>query len=145
MTVKPISAKTTTPPSLERRQRSMRASKNLQTRYDTSTKCRDTIGTRKNIQLAIRAYRKGETSSMSAMAEKYGVPYSTLRDRLNGAQDRQSSHEPMQLFTKQEEKAMVRWCNHLDDRGFPPKLALVKQMAGCLIQKRGGEQKLGKH
>ena len=82
---------------------------------------------------------------MWAMAEKYGVPYSTLRDRLNGAQDRQSSREPMQLFTKQEEKAMVRWCNHLDDWGFPPKLTLVKQMAADLIRKRAGEQKLGKH
>ena len=82
---------------------------------------------------------------MRAMAEKYGVPYSTLRDRLNGAQDRQSSRGPMQLFTKQEEKAMVRWCNHLDDWGFPPKLTLVKQMAAGLIQKRAGEQKLGKH
>ena len=69
----------------------------------------------KNIQIAMQAYRMGETSSMRAMAEWYGVPYSTLRDRLNGAQDRQSSGEPMQLFTKQEEKAMVRWCNHLDD------------------------------
>ena len=98
-----------------------------------------------NLQLAMRAYRKGKASSMRAMAEKYGIPYSTLRDRLNGAQDRKSSREPMQLFTKQEEKAIVRWCNHLDDWGFPPKLTLVKQMAEHLIQKRAGQQTLGKH
>ena len=87
----------------------------------------------------------GETSSIRAMAVRYGVPDSTLRDRLNEPMDRQSSREPMQLFTKQEEKAIVRWCNHLDDWGFPPKLTLVKQMAAGLIQKRAGEQKLGKH
>jgi len=68
-----------------------------------------------NLHLAMRAYLKGKASSMTAMAERYGVPYSTLRDRLNGAQDRKSSREPMQLFTKQEEKPIVRWCNHLDD------------------------------
>ena len=98
-----------------------------------------------NIKHAMRAYQKGETSSMRGMAERYGVPYSTLCDRLNGVQDRKSSGKPMQLFTKQEEKAIVRWCNYLDDWRFPPKLTLVKQMAECLIQKRVGEQKLGKH
>jgi len=51
----------------------------------------------------------------------------------------------MLLFTKQEEKAIVQWCNHLDDWGFPPKLTLVKQMAEHLIQKRVGQQTLGKH
>jgi len=98
-----------------------------------------------NIQLAMQAYRKSESSSMREMAEKYSVPYSTLRDRLNGAQDQKTSREPMQLFTKQEEKAIVRWCNRLDDWGFPPKLTMVKQMAEHLIQQRVGQQKLGKH
>jgi len=51
----------------------------------------------------------------------------------------------MQLFTEQQEKAVVRWCNTLDDWGFPPKLTLVKQMAGHLIEKRASGQKLGKH
>jgi len=98
-----------------------------------------------NLQLAMWAYRKGKASSMGAMAERYGVPYCTLHDWLNGAQDRKSCREPIPLFTKQEEKAIVRWCNHLDDWCFPPKLTLVKQMAEHLIQKRAGQQTLGKH
>jgi len=98
-----------------------------------------------NLQLAMRAYRKGKAASMRVMAEKYGVQYSTLGDRLNGAQDQKSSREPMQPFTKQEEKGIVRWCNHLDDLGFPPKLTMVKQIGEHLIQKRAGQQTLGKH
>ena len=98
-----------------------------------------------NIQLAMRAFWKSEKPSMREMATKYGIPYSTLRDRLNGAQDRKKSHEHMQLFTEQEEKAVVRWCKSLDDWGFPPKLTLVKQMAGHLMKNRASGQKLGKH
>jgi len=79
-----------------------------------------------NLQLVMPAYPKGKASSMRAMAEKYGVPYSTFRERLNGAQDGKSNCEPMQLFAKQEEKAIVQWCNHLHDWRFPPKLTLVK-------------------
>ena len=40
-----------------------------------------------NIQPAIQAFWKSEKPSMREMATKYGIPYSTLRDRLNGAQD----------------------------------------------------------
>jgi len=82
---------------------------------------------------------------MSVKAEKYGLLYSTHHDQLNGAQDRKSSRECMQLFTKQEEKAIVQWCNHLHDWGFQPKITLLNQMAEHLIQKHAGQQTLGKH
>jgi hypothetical protein len=45
-----------------------------------------------NIQNAITHYENVLQPSMQASAEKFGIPYSTLRDRLNGAQSYQESH-----------------------------------------------------
>ena len=120
-------------------------SKNPQTRNHAPRKCRDTIRTRKKYSACDSGLPKGGNLLYKGDGRKGLGAYSTLRNWLNGAQDRESSREPMQLFTKQEEKAMVQWCNNLDDWGFLPKLTLVKQMAVCLLQKHAGEQKLGKH
>jgi hypothetical protein len=39
-----------------------------------------------NIQSTIIHYENALQPSMRVSAEKFGIPYSTLRDRLNGAQ-----------------------------------------------------------
>jgi hypothetical protein len=67
-----------------------------------------------NIQSAIIHYENALQPSMRVSAEKFGIPYSTLRDQLNGAQSQQESHCHQQL-TEHEEKAIVRWCQKMDD------------------------------
>jgi hypothetical protein len=49
-----------------------------------------------SIQNAIIHYENAIQPSMKASAEKFGIPYSTLRDRLNGAQSYQESHRHQQ-------------------------------------------------
>lgn len=97
------------------------------------------------IQLAIKDYYKTLEPSIRASAEKFSIPWSTLRDRLRGAQNRRESHRHQQLLTEYEEKSIVQWCECMYDWGFPLRLTLVKEMAAYLVSKRASGRKLGRH
>jgi hypothetical protein len=99
----------------------------------------------KLIDLVIKDYHKTLESSIRASAEKYSIPWTTLRDRLKGAQNRLESHRHQQLLTEYEEKSIVKWCQRMDDWGFPLRLALVNEMAAYLVEKRTSGRKLGRH
>jgi hypothetical protein len=98
-----------------------------------------------NIQSAIIHYKNALQPSMRALAEKFGILYSTLRDRLNGAQSYQESHRHQQQLTEHEEKAIGRWCQKLDDWGFPPRLSAVHRMAASLVAKHASHLPLGRN
>jgi len=56
-------------------------------------KSRDAATDRENeIREAKHAYLSGLEPSIRATASTYGIPYSTLRDRLRGAQPRSAAH-----------------------------------------------------
>lgn len=97
----------------------------------------------KFIQLAITEYQNAPKPSLRASAEKYGIPWTTLRDRMNGAQSRRESHRQQQLLSEHEEKSIAAWCKRMDDWGFPLRLDLVKEMAAYLVKKRQIGRKLG--
>src|SRR5258708_7728481 len=94
-----------------------------------------------NIQLAIKHFHEAGETSIRASAAEYKVPYTTLRDRLAGARSRQESHESQQLLLPDEEQSIVRWIQQMDDWGFPPKIAVVKEMAAHLAQTRATGRK----
>jgi hypothetical protein len=95
--------------------------------------------------LAIHHSRKSTEPSIRATAEKYSIAYSTLRDRLGGAQSRKEIHRHQQLLTEQGEKSMVRWILKMDEWCFPPRMAIVKEMAAVLVKNRTSNRNLGKH
>lgn len=99
----------------------------------------------KLIKLAIVHYNASLKPAMRISAETYGIPWTTLRDRLNGAQNRQEAHKSRQLLSDHEELTIVRWCERMDDWGFPLRLSLVKEMAAYLVKKREIGRTLGKH
>jgi hypothetical protein len=82
---------------------------------------------------------------MRASADTFGIPWTTLRDRLNGAQNRRDAHRSMQLLSEHEKTTIVRWCERMDDWGFPLRLSLVKEMAPYLVKKREIGRRLRKH
>jgi len=98
-----------------------------------------------NIRKALIAYRDCDRLSIRATAEQYGIPYSTLRGRIAGVQDRVGGHRGMQVLTEFEENSMVRWCEKLDEWGHPPRLEVVKSMAQALLRRRVNTHTLGKH
>ena len=95
--------------------------------------------------LAINHYQSSSKPSLRASAEAYGIPWTTLRDRVNGVQDHQESHRGQQLLLVQEEKTIVTWCTRMDNWGFPLKLPFVHEMAECLVKRRNCGRRLGKH
>jgi len=98
----------------------------------------------KFITLAINYYQSSSKPSLRVSAEAYGIPWTTLGDRVNGAQDHHESHRGLQLLSVQEEKTIVNWCTHMDDWGFPLKLPLVHEMPEYLVKKRNCGRRLGK-
>jgi len=69
--------------------------------------------------------------------EAFDIPKSTLYylytwERTNY----QLAQVDNQLITVIEEKAIEAWCNKQDDRGFHPRLDMVKDMALYLYEKR---------
>lgn len=110
-------------------------------RLNTSQKLRR----EENIKQAIKHYQKSGEQSIRTSAETFDIPYTTLRDRLAGARSRHESHQGQQLLVPGEEKSLVRWILQMDDRGFPPKTRVVKEMATYLVQKRQSGRILGNH
>ncbi|KAI0054958.1 hypothetical protein BV25DRAFT_1765199, partial [Artomyces pyxidatus] len=82
--------------------------------------------------------------------KQYGVPRSTLRDRLfqiHGAAS--TAHEGQQLLNRDEEQALVDWAEHLSDQGRPLSkrtlVAKVKKLCGIRPSKKWYHRFLLRH
>jgi len=85
---------------------------------------------------------------VAAAGEVYGIPCTTLYYRLLGEQrTRREGHIEQQQLTIAEEKAITKWCFEMDDRGFPPRLDMMRDMAAHLELKQLSEkgEPFGKH
>jgi len=74
------------------------------------------------------------------LAEKYGVPSSTLSKHECGDLTRQEGHAHWQKLTPAMEKALEDWYTQLDDWGFPPQMDLLCAMASALAKIRAEEE-----
>ena len=99
----------------------------------------------KDLKKAEQDYIAGLEPSIRSAARTYGVPYGTLRGRLQGANPRADAHSQEQILSVEEEKAILRLCVTLDDWGHP--LALqgsLKDFAMSLLPQARRRQ-LGNH
>jgi hypothetical protein len=71
---------------------------------------------------AISAIRDGQVRSVMAVARAYGVPQSTLQDRLHGATGHSMASETTQKLTREQEKCLVKWNKDLETQGKAPSL-----------------------
>jgi len=89
------------------------------------------------MQRAIRAVEQGQEKNAASASETFDVDKRRLYRRVSGsAVSRRMAHEGQQRLTGPEEKAVVKWCCDQDDRGFPPKLSMVRDMGRHLERKR---------
>ena len=95
-------------------------------------------GREKDLQDAKEAYLTQQEPSIRHAALTYHVPYGTLRDRVQGAKPRNKAHQ------QEQEKAIVRFCEALDDLGHPLRSSLVKDFAISLLPP-SRRRELGKH
>ena len=77
----------------------------------------------KDLKKAEQGYITGLEPSICSAARTYGMPYGTLRGRLQGAKPRADAHSQEQILSVEEEKAIVRLCVTLDDWGHCKTLA----------------------
>jgi hypothetical protein len=88
------------------------------------------------IQLALLAIEGDATLSLPRAARIYNVPKRTLRRRRDGTSSRRDCVLNSIKLLKTEEAVIVQHILNLDARGFPPRLAAVKDMADSLLAKR---------
>lgn len=98
----------------------------------------------RDLRNAINFYNSGGGTSIRDTAEKYGVAYTTLRDRLAGAKSRQEAHREQQYLTDEEEKAIVRFCLKVDDWGHPLRISYLKALVTSIVPP-SKRRRLGKH
>jgi hypothetical protein len=88
------------------------------------------------ILLAIDAIKKGHISSIRGAAKLYDVPRSTLTHRVRGRTARLDSQSRNRKLTSTEESVLIQWITSMDERGQPPQVATVREMANILLAKR---------
>jgi hypothetical protein len=88
------------------------------------------------IRFTLRAIERDATLSQRRAAAIYDVPRRTLSDRRAGKTFRRDCTPNSRKLSKTEGKVIVQYILDLDARGFPPRLAAVKDMADLLLAER---------
>jgi hypothetical protein len=89
--------------------------------------------------LAISDLQNKKISTIGRAAKIYNVPRTTLRDRLNGTQQRSQTRANNHKLNKFEEESLVQWILDLDKRGLPPRPSMVRDMANILLAQHGNQ------
>ncbi|KAI1664796.1 DDE superfamily endonuclease [Pyrenophora tritici-repentis] len=93
-----------------------------------------------DIQRVISSIEAGQIQSESSAASIYSVPHMTMRDRRAGRPARRDCQPNSKKLTKREEEVIISYILHLDQRGFAPTYAAVRDMADKLLAARGAGQ-----
>lgn len=89
------------------------------------------------LQKAIAAHHRKQYKSLRKCADAFSVPYSTLRDRINGGRvARDVAHNEQMLLLPQQEKSVVKWIANLDNSGFPPRVDMVHTLCRQLMERQ---------
>ena len=102
------------------------------------------ISQKERLQLALEACKSNQ-KSMRKVAKQYGIPKSSLHDRVNGKMTRKEEHQRRQKLSPQEELEIVNWLHRLQAWGWPSRIDQVREMAAELLKKKGDTQNLGIH
>ncbi|USP74411.1 hypothetical protein yc1106_01685 [Curvularia clavata] len=95
------------------------------------------------IQSAIRDLNSGVFTSQRKAAQAYGIPRSTLQERLQGRQPNATAHQHQQRLTPEQEHFLVEWIIEEDSRAQPPSHPRVREMATRILHMNGDYQPLG--
>jgi len=96
------------------------------------------------IQSCIAEYNEGKFKSIRAASKAWGLPRTTLDDRLRGAATRRVAHHHQQRLTPEQEQFLATWILEEDARGFPPRHDRAREMASCILRMNRDENPLGK-
>jgi hypothetical protein len=91
----------------------------------------------RQVNLAIEALKQDPKLSQRRAAAIYRVPQKTISDRRAGRPSRADSIANSLALDDNEEQVIVEHILYLDERGFPPRLSDVADMANILREERG--------
>ncbi|KAL6406462.1 putative transposase [Ilyonectria robusta] len=95
------------------------------------------------IQAAIQDVGNG--TSLRRAANRHGVPYSTLRGRINGTESRNEAHRWRQLLHKHREKQLCKWLIFQDKPGMALTHGQIRKLVISLLGENSRNQAIGKH
>ena len=99
--------------------------------------------TENDIKFAIQAVQEGATQREASI--KWGIPRSTLQDRLNGSTTKAASKEAYQRLSKQQENHLRDWVLAQGALGLPPTHKQLKEFATRILVASNDLRPLGKH
>ena len=73
------------------------------------------------ILLAIQAFKNQEITSIREVARRFGIPRTTLQDRLRGHQQRANSCANLSKLTEIKEESLKKWILSIDLRRVAPR------------------------
>jgi hypothetical protein len=97
---------------------------------------RDSTYQEGRIELAINDFKQGKFRSLRAAALAYDVCPKTTKRRASGIAAKRASRAPNRKLSPTEEETLKLWIISMDERGMPPRIATVRQMANLLLAKR---------
>ena len=100
------------------------------------------VYTENDVQNALADIRNGV--ALRTAKTKHGVPRSTLRGRLGGAQSCRHAHEDEQRLSTVQEQNLERWILRQEALGYAPAHAQVRAIANGILRQQGDDKPLGK-
>ena len=83
--------------------------------------------------LAVQAYKQGQFPGLLTATKAYDVPRSTAQLRVKGIQPKRGSIALNCRLTPVQEESLKQWILSMGQRGMPPRIATVWQMADILV------------
>ena len=96
------------------------------------------------IQFAIADLNSGVEKSQRAACKKWGIPRSSLQERLNGSKPHAIAHSHQQRLTPEQEEFLVQWILGEDSRAQPPSHPRMREMATRILRMNGDIRPLGR-
>lgn len=98
----------------------------------------ENIAKAQQMQEAIEALKSGCSNSIYAAADKFNIPYSTLKHRVNGCVSQEESHESYQSLFPASEAELARWIMQPTIAGYSPSHRTVYEMAELIRERQSG-------
>jgi hypothetical protein len=95
------------------------------------------------LDLAINAYKQGQFQALQPATITYDVPRTTARRCIAGIAPKRGSTAPNRRLTPAQEESLKQWILSMSQRGMPPRIATMQQMASLLATQHPRLQPIG--
>ena len=98
-----------------------------------------------DIQDALAKYHRGG-HSIRSISQEFGIPRTTLQNRLYGHQTHSTAAEHLQTLSRMQEDHLTQWVLTQAALGLPPTHAQIKEFASRVLQAQGATRTtVGRH